>query len=395
MLRRFGLFWTVVLYGALAASLYDFYRQQPLLFPSWSLVGLLGFVVAFCISYHWLYLAWWEQCEWPMPLARALIYLALQVALLTGMLHYTTSFVGLGFALIGQVFSILPPKQWPVPLLALTALMIVPIGVFNQVLAGDWWALVGFVFLIVSLVAISAFTSTIISQRFALQQVVHELRHAKEQLERQAAQTEELAMLRERTRLAREMHDSLGHALVVVNVKLEAAQRLYAKNDPRGPIEIEATRALVRETMTDLRRSLADLRAPLTQDRDLAQMLAHAAAEVRARTKLDITCDFVPDLPDLAPEQHEALWRVVREALTNVEKHAAAASVTLRATCNNRHVVVQVVDDGSGVSPVDLKRPGHYGVIGMRERMLALGGTFQIMACPEGGTLVEARLPIE
>ena len=84
----------------------------------------------------------------------------------------------------------------------------------------------------------------------------------------------------------------------------------------------------------------------------------------------------------------EALWRVAREALANVERHAAAgcAAVTIERT--NGSLILRVTDDGSGVAPADLTRPGHYGITGMRERVEALGGTLQIAARPGGGTVV-------
>ncbi|MEO7911071.1 MAG: sensor histidine kinase, partial [Roseiflexaceae bacterium] len=206
------------------------------------------------------------------------------------------------------------------------------------------------------------------------------------------------AALRERARLAREMHDSLGHALVVVNVKLEAAQRLYAVEAGRGAAELEATRALVRATMTELRRSLADLRAPLPDHHDLPAALARLAAEVRTRTSLEVTYSATPDLQtasiQLKPEATESLWRVAREALANVERHAAAGCAALTLERQHGALILRVTDDGSGVAPADLARPGHYGIIGMRERVEALGGTLRIATRPEGGTLVEAVVPV-
>jgi signal transduction histidine kinase len=195
------------------------------------------------------------------------------------------------------------------------------------------------------------------------------------------------------------MHDSLGHALVVVNVKLEAAQRLYAVDARRGDGELEATRALVRATMADLRRSLADLRSPLPDHHDLPAALARLAVEIRARTSLEVTCYAPADLhqagAQLAPEATESLWRVAREALSNVERHAAAGCAALILERQNGALILRVTDDGSGVAAADLARPGHYGITGMRERVEALGGTLHIAAQPGGGTLVEARVPLE
>jgi signal transduction histidine kinase len=150
--------------------------------------------------------------------------------------------------------------------------------------------------------------------------------------------------------------------------------------------------------MTELRRSLADLRAPLTDHHDLPAALARLAGEIRARTKLEVTCSATPDLQtasmQLVPEATESLWRVAREALANVERHAAAGCAALTLERQSGALVLRVTDDGSGVALADLARPGHYGIIGMRERMEALGGTLQIAARPEGGTVVEARVPV-
>jgi signal transduction histidine kinase len=95
----------------------------------------------------------------------------------------------------------------------------------------------------------------------------------------------------------------------------------------------------------------------------------------------------------LAPEATESLWRVAREALSNVERHAAAGCATLTLERQNGALILRVTDDGSGVTASDLARPGHYGITGMRERVEALGGTLQIANRPEGGTLVEAVVP--
>ena len=84
---------------------------------------------------------------------------------------------------------------------------------------------------------------------------------------------------------------------------------------------------------------------------------------------------------------------MAREALANVERHAAAGCAELTLERQNGALILRVTDDGSGVAPADLARPGHYGITGMRERVEALGGTLRIAARPEGGTVVEARVP--
>jgi signal transduction histidine kinase len=299
---------------------------------------------------------------------------------------------------MGQIVSSIPIRQWPFPLAAIMVLGGAGAGLVESVGASSWGDIVTFVFFMVLWIGLAVFISILFHERHQRERLIAELRQAKDQLERYAMQAEELAALRERARLAREMHDSLGHALVVVNVKLEAAQRLYAVDARRGDVELETTRALVRETMAELRRSLADLRAALPKQNDLPAALQRLAEEIRARTNLDITCSVAPELRAdegrLAPETTEALWRVAREALTNVERHAAAASAALTLERMNGSLILRVADDGSGVAPADLARTGHYGITGMRERVEALGGTLLVAARPGGGTLVEAHVPV-
>jgi signal transduction histidine kinase len=231
-------------------------------------------------------------------------------------------------------------------------------------------------------------------QRDQLRSALEQLREAHATLAANAAQAEELAVLRERTRLAREMHDDLGHTLVAMNVKLEAAQLLYARDPARGDAELEATRTLIRSAMANLRRTLADLRAPIAEHRDLPAALQRLAHETQARTGIDMICRIAPDLPALPDEAREALWFVAREALANVERHAAATSVTLTLEQECDSVRLQVVDNGLGITPADLRRPKHYGVVGMRERMQVVDGTLSIGCGASGGTVVEARMPL-
>jgi len=189
------------------------------------------------------------------------------------------------------------------------------------------------------------------------------------------------------------MHDSLGHALVSVNVKLEAAQRLYQVDAGRGDTELEATRTLVRDTMATLRHSIADLRAPLPDQDDLPAALRRLADEVSARGAVAVAVADAPGGPPPAPPVAAALVLIAREALVNVERHAGATTAIVRVSRDASGWALEVADDGAGVHPGDLRRPGHFGVLGMRERAAAQNGILQIAAGPAGGTRVVARIP--
>jgi signal transduction histidine kinase len=398
-IRRFGIFWRLIILIMFGSGIVDALQGDQALFSTWRGPTMLLLIGAYLSVYELF-----ERSDirrsghWPTPYRTVLLYLIVQLAIMSALIHFFPGLAGPIFALMGQVVSALPMRRWPIPLLAIFAMGGAAIGLIEDIAAANWGQLAGYLLFVSMWIALAWFISLLFQERYQREVLIGELREARDKLEQYATQAEELAALRERGRLAREMHDSLGHALVVVNVKLEAAQRLYAVSAGRGDAELAETRALVRETMAELRRSLADLRTPLTDHHDLPAALGRLAGEVRARTSLDVSysapAGVLTDSAQLAPAVTESLWRVAREALSNVERHAAAGSAALTLERHNGAIVLRVIDDGSGVAPADLARSGHYGITGMRERVEALGGTLCIAARPEGGTVVEARVPV-
>lgn len=223
---------------------------------------------------------------------------------------------------------------------------------------------------------------------------IRELQAAHEELEKARQQEAELAVLRERERLAREMHDGLGHTLAALSMQLEAIQRLYRVDPARASAQVDEMKRLTRESMGELRRSLEGLRSPGLDGRSLSYALHTLAAERRRRAGLTISCDVAETAGELGESVAEALWRVAQEALTNVEKHAQASRVSISLARQPQAVVLRVQDNGVGITAADQERPGHYGLRGMGERLEGLGGTLAVRRLAEGGTLVEARLPL-
>jgi signal transduction histidine kinase len=224
--------------------------------------------------------------------------------------------------------------------------------------------------------------------------LIAELQAAQQKLKLVHRQELELATLRERERLARDMHDSLGHALVTLSVQLEAVQRLYPV-DPKGALnQIDELKSLVRTSMDGLRRALAGLRAPGLEDRPLSQALHDLSREMSQRTGLELTCRVAAEIDRLNPLVGEALWRVTQEALMNVEQHAAARQVQLDLQMRPEAVTLRIVDDGVGLPPDATGRPGHYGLRGMHERIEGLGGSLTLDRNGQAGTVLEACLPL-
>ncbi len=157
--------------------------------------------------------------------------------------------------------------------------------------------------------------------------LIVELEAAKRGLELARDREVELAALHERERLARDLHDNLGHSLVTLTVQLEAAQRLLATNPARAATLLRDMQKLTRGCMDDLRLSLANLRIPSLGDRSLTETLQALCAEAGNRFRATIDCQLAHGADSLPPAVAQTLWRVAQEGLTNCERHSHTQSV--------------------------------------------------------------------
>ncbi len=304
------------------------------------------------------------------------------------------SFEWIVLGYLGQLFGVAPPKySLPGSLTVFLAWLPVKVGWagLSRVTAREW---LGYAAMIIGWSALGLFLHKLVNTSAERANLIQELRAAQKELELARERDRELAALREREHLARELHDSLGHGLVTLTVQLEAAQKLIALNPTRAAGLIEEMKLLTRTSMEQLRRSLAGLRAPGLGDRPLGPALEELCREVTGRTQLQMQRCLPADLQLLSPAVCEALWRVAQEGLANVERHARATEVRLALEIDSRRVVLRVVDNGIGLPPEAEGKPGHYGLRGLRERVEGLGGTLALSATQPKGTILEARLPL-
>ena len=222
--------------------------------------------------------------------------------------------------------------------------------------------------------------------------LLEELQAAHRQLQEYAGQVEELAVAEERNRLAREMHDTLGHRLTVAAVQLEGAQRLIPRDPERAAHMVGTVRDQVREALEELRRTVATLRTPLEVDLSLPLTLARLAVSFEKATGLPVHLALPEEMPDLPDPHRLALYRAAQEALTNVQRHAQAGEAWLQLTCENGEVILRVEDDGVGV-PAGAEEGG-FGLRGLRERAAQLGGELALESKPSGGTQLSFHLPL-
>ncbi|MDY7079673.1 MAG: histidine kinase [Chloroflexota bacterium] len=222
--------------------------------------------------------------------------------------------------------------------------------------------------------------------------LVEALRHQLDEiraLQRQLLRSREA----ERARLARELHDSPIQALVGLNIQLGLLLAVGGKGSP--PAEgLESIRAEVRELLSDLRQVCVELRPPMLDTLGLGAALRALAQDWSAQSGVTVHLDLPTDatLRPLSGETAVNLYRVVQEALSNVTRHAEARRITIRLAWEDTRLILIVQDDGHGfVMPTDfhsLTAQGHFGLVGMQERVDLIGGTLTVESVPGQGTTV-------
>lgn len=208
------------------------------------------------------------------------------------------------------------------------------------------------------------------------------LEEAHTQLRRYAEQVEELAVARERTRMAREIHDSLGHYLTILNVQLETISKLVERDPSRLAAEVAEARQVAAQSMQEVRNAVAAMRPTSTATLNLTQALTQLGNDfTRAAAETDLTLDLEAELPPLAPDMQMTLYRAAQEALTNVRKHAHASKVLVRLRYEEGWLELLVLDNGRGPAAPEsdgqssaVPKAEGFGLIGLGERVKLLGG---------------------
>jgi signal transduction histidine kinase len=250
-----------------------------------------------------------------------------------------------------------------------------------------------------ALIFVWLFTEVSVRDRLArleLERLAGELEEANKRLRESAVQAEELARSRERNRLAREIHDSLGHYLTVVNVQLEAARALveskgWKEQAPDLEAALEKAQTLTRSGLADVRRSVAALRAdPMGEKPFLGAV--QALVDDNREAGLLVSLRQEGEALAASPQTELALYRTLQEALTNVRKHARASRADVVLEYGGQTVRLEVRDNGVGFSDAE-EGEEKFGLRGIRERVELLQGKMEIGANPGGGVRLMVELP--
>lgn len=210
------------------------------------------------------------------------------------------------------------------------------------------------------------------------------------------AQAAEQRLQAERLRIARDLHDVVGHNLSVIALHSGVAAEAVGRDDDAARGALEHVRQATSGTLHELRSTVRVLRAPVglgTAASPAPTGLAGVAALAASARATGLAVDVTLDVPDgvLDGAIDAAAYRIVQEALTNTLRHAAASRVTVSARVDGGRLAIRVSDDGRGAGPTPV--PGS-GISGMRERAALLGGTLTTGDAPDGGFVVAAGLPL-
>jgi len=322
--------------------------------------------------------------------ARNIIYFVVQCSLVfgIGMLLGPGGNWLIGLPLAGIAVERLSPRWRWVVYVTILFIVVLPIGFY-----ATWdQALMNGGFVTPAIFFVVMFTQLRLNEqaaRIKAEELAHQLEVANHQLAEYASQAEELAATQERNRLAREIHDNLGHYLTIVNVQIEAA-KVTCESDPSRALEaLEKAQELARKGLSSVRESVSALRVSPVENRSIEEAIGELVEESRT-SGVQTEFKLIGKTRAVESKAALALYRVVQEGLTNVRKHAEASHVDVELDFSQVDSIrLTLRDDGVGATDTS----GGFGLIGLRERVQLLGGEFKIETQLEHGFQIEVILP--
>lgn len=388
---RYVVYFQLAFGGVLLATYADLAFYSRLGSEPWKLAATFALGAA-----YFLLAQFWPNNERDCPSPANLgFYFAIQVVVVVSAMWVSPArgfFAILALPLVSQAIFDL---RWRGALLVGVVIYAATIANFYEV--GGWRAvwrtgvsyIPGYLFTI----AFTLLASGAFRDRRKAEQLSHELSLANAQLRAHAAETEKLATIQERNRLAREIHDGVGHYLTVIKVQLDAADAVMRTDPARAADSIRTAARLAAEALDDVRRSVGTLASENARP-PLADMLRQLTGDASPLATFRV--EGVPR--PLGSAAEHALFRAAQEGLTNLRKHSAATAATLTLDFRDpARVRLMLVDNGNGSSasaPSSANgNGGGHGLRGLRERIALLGGTLAAGIRPEGGFMLSAEVP--
>jgi two-component system, NarL family, sensor histidine kinase YdfH len=340
--------------------------------------------------------------HWLLEKIAARPRLVIWYILAQGGLAFTITFVSgntsmifaLFMGLIGEVVGLLGITRWGI-LAAFYYLLLSYVNLI-QLLGletAKWYVLVSLP-VVVSIIIYVRLYIRQMEARTQAQALLEDLEAANRQLSEYAARVEDLTIANERQRMARELHDTLSQGLAGLILQLEAADAHLEENRTERARDIlQQAMGKARGTLAESRQAIDDLRKPVERN------LVEAAREESERftNATGIPCEpqihLNVDVPDMVAK---TAIQAIAEGLTNIARHARARNIELRIVTmlESKDLEIEITDDGVGFDP-DKVQVGHYGLLGMRERVRLAGGSLDVTSEPGKGTKIVIRFPLE
>lgn len=323
-----------------------------------------------------------------------LIYFAVQISL-GGWIIYMGK--GAGFnamvllPLAGQSVMLLPQFQMYGINVGIASIYILAVYAYTQNWDTVWETLQ---ILLAAQVFIVAFTQMAVNEekaRIEVEHLANDLSEANQHLREYAMAIEELAISKERNRLAREIHDGLGHYLTTIHMQIQAAKAVMLTQPERSQQALDTAQKMTHEALADVRRSVAALRAPLEEELPLPDQL-HDLLKSYEGTGLQPDIKVIGSPHSLPPQVQLTLYRAVQEGLNNTSKHAQATQIWITLDYSvPQKVYLMVCDNGLGKN-AERGNGGGFGLMGLQERAHLLKGEFRVLESQTGFTF-EMILP--
>jgi signal transduction histidine kinase len=271
---------------------------------------------------------------------------------------------------LGLLDKIAPPDPW---VIAFNGTILIGIGIWGASVIVD---------------ALAAEQSS----RLQAEALAHELSLANQRLVEGARQAEALATAQERNRIAREIHDSLGHCLTALNIQIEASLKLASRKPERSAQALAEAKRLGSEALQEVRRSVRALRPQMLESQSFSEALQHLSSDFERNTGIPVAFNVQADF-QLEPPYTDALFRVVQEGLTNIARYSQASQVELGLQARLGGCELVLKDNGRGFDPNE-KRDG-FGLWSIRERIEAVSGKLEIHAAPGSGCQLYVWVPAD
>ena len=322
----------------------------------------------------------------------SILYFVVQI-ILGGLIVYLGK--GAGFnalvlmPLAGHVVMLLPRRSAYVALAVITFTYVAAVYAFSRSIAIVWEGLPIFVAGVIFIVVFTQMALNEESSRREVERLVKELTDVNQRLREYAIQAEDLATAKERNRLAREIHDGLGHYLTTIYMQIQAARAVAANDKGRAGTILAKAQNLTQEALADVRQSVAALRSPIDGFQPLAEMiggLLEAARNAGIEPDLIVTGEE----PALNPQTRWTLYRAAQEGISNTCKHAKASHLWIKLDYSQNACVELGVED-NGVGPGEYQEG--FGLMGLKERVSSVGGELEIGLSPHGGFEFDIKVP--